>query len=78
VAEQHNAVAGEAAGHEAAKQRIVAASGEAVRHARLPVQQSHDGITWASFTLYGDPTFRAYSPDRSRRSRKFYPRGFAR
>ena len=36
--------------------------GEAVRHARLEVQKSHtEGITWASFTLYGDPTFRVFS-----------------
>jgi hypothetical protein len=35
--------------------------GEAVRHARLQVQQSHAGITWASFTLYGDPTFRVFT-----------------
>jgi hypothetical protein len=33
--------------------------GEAVRCARLEVQKAHaDGITWASFALYGDPTFR--------------------
>lgn len=36
--------------------------GEAVRHARLEVQKAHeDGITWASFMLYGDPTFRVFS-----------------
>jgi hypothetical protein len=36
--------------------------GEAVRHARLEVQKAHpEGVTWASFTLYGDPTFRVFS-----------------
>ncbi|MCV9938254.1 CHAT domain-containing protein [Boseaceae bacterium BT-24-1] len=36
--------------------------GEAGRHARIEVQKAHtDGITWASFTLYGDPTFRVFS-----------------
>lgn len=36
--------------------------GEAVRHARIENQKAHiDGITWASFTLYGDPTFRVFS-----------------
>ena len=36
--------------------------GEAVRCARLEIQKTHvDGITWASFTLYGDPTFRVFS-----------------
>ncbi|MET4241538.1 CHAT domain-containing protein [Bradyrhizobium sp. RT10b] len=36
--------------------------GLAVRHARQEVQKAHtDGITWASFALYGDPTFRVFS-----------------
>ena len=34
----------------------------AVRLARRDVRKAHpDQITWASFTLYGDPTFRVFS-----------------